>query len=571
MMKCSSPQRKRTGSIILSVNTSLGLVKDINFRVKELTSTIKSHAQDENGVLPLLSQLSSDIEGGIHQSEDFLRDGEQVLSSSISRAHKQLEQQSSDLKEMDLQYLQLTQKLLSSIELNSTSSRDKIIGMVHFVTDAISNVRDANLETRTALGSVISKLDTNCTEAANHIEMVSKSHSVTMNNAIETFAKGMKHIEEMKSELGKQVDFFGNEGSQHLSSIDTQKSMLTSHRESIVKASQEQVLLKEQFLVTVLDGVRDLVNKQMNLFSDKQQEHLSNFKDGTEDILEKNSVIGSSADRLVQEVCTVNQSLSNHAEIANKNDYEMKTVAEAAKAAFVNVCDTSKSQQGTIKTYTGQGHRHMKELSSQDEKVGDICEMMHVEKDNVIKSVDTMTQEEMANVSKLTNASNRRVEYTMESLITSVSSNLESMEKPRKEVVANVTGKLDSVLRTVDEGKAQVETSIVQQCEVADELTRDVESKHNDHNVQLAKRCRLEFDVCKESIIERAKGHYDVSSVELLSSVTNASSTKGDINYFTTNTMEFDKEVPLIPERTSFIYSAELSATPSVDSIVKNI
>merc|ERR1712113_272772 len=143
-----------------------------------------------------------------------------------------------------------------------------------------------------------------------------------------------------------------------------------------------------------------------------------------------------------------------------------------------------------------------------------------------------MKQEEMANVSNLTDASNRRSDYTMETLITSVSSNLESMEKPRKEVVANVTGKLDSVLRTVDEGKAQVETSIVKQCEVADELTRNVESKHNDHNVQLAKRCRLEFDACKESTIQRAKGHYEVSSVELLSSVTNASSTKGDINNF---------------------------------------
>ena len=48
-----------------SLDTSSGLVNDINSRVKELTGTIKSYDQDKNGVLPLLSKLNPDIQDGV--------------------------------------------------------------------------------------------------------------------------------------------------------------------------------------------------------------------------------------------------------------------------------------------------------------------------------------------------------------------------------------------------------------------------------------------------------------------------------------------------------------------------
>merc|ERR1719512_47217 len=113
-----------------------------------------------------------------------------------------------------------------------------------------------------------------------------------------------------------------------MNTIETQKTMLTSHHDSIAKAKDEQLVMKEQFLATVLDGVKDLVHKQMDLYSNKQQEHLSEFKEGTERILGKNTVIGSSAGTIIKEVSSVNQSLSNHAEEADNNDKEMKVIAE---------------------------------------------------------------------------------------------------------------------------------------------------------------------------------------------------------------------------------------------------
>merc|ERR1711935_465953 len=118
----------------------------------------------------------------------------------------------------------------------------------------------------------------------------------------------------------------------------------------------------------------------MDLYSNKHQEHLSEFKEGTERILGKNTVIGSSADSIIKEVSQVNQSLTNHAEEADNNDMEMKVVAEGANVAFVDVCDSSKSQQLSIETYTNQSNRHMNDLSTQSETVGDICETMHTKK-----------------------------------------------------------------------------------------------------------------------------------------------------------------------------------------------
>jgi len=554
-----------------SLNLSIELVKDINSRVKELTATIKSYAQDENGVLPLLSKITEDIKGDVLLSKGILKDGEAVLSSSISMAQKQLEDQCVNLKQMDVEYTQFTDKLLTTLDSNSTESRSKIVEMVSSVNSALSDVTGANSETRTALNTVISEMDNKSREAAVHMEVVSKGQSVAMNNAIDTFADGMKYIGNMKSELNKQIEFINQEGSEHVNTIDTQKTMLTSHHGSILKAKDEQLAMKEQFLATVLDGVKDLVNKQMDLYSNKHQEHLSEFKEGTERILGKNTVIGSSADSIIKEVSQVNQSLTNHAEEADNNDMEMKVVAEGAKVAFVDVCDSSKSQQLSIETYTNQSNRHMNDLSTQSETVGDICETMHTKKDVVVECVNKMIQDEKNSVSELTVASKKRAEYTSNTVITSVSSNLKEMERPRNEVVSNIATKLDCVTNTVSEGQANIEAVAKQQSAVANELKDDIEMKYNDHNNRIALQAKAEFDVCLDSTLQKSRGHLEDSIADLSSSVGYVSTTHSNIHNFAETTMEYEEEVPPIRKRTKFSYSPELSATPSAEIILQGM
>jgi len=554
-----------------SLNLSTELVKDINSRVKELTSTIKSYAQDENGVLPLLSKITEDIKDDVLSSKGILKEGEEVLSSSVSAAQKQLEDQCVNLKQMDTHYTQLTDKLIATLDSNSTESRNKIVEMVSSVNSALSDVMGANLETRTALNAVISEMDNKSKKGAVHMEVVSKGQSVAMNNAIDNFSEGMKHIGDMKLELNKQLEFVDQEGSQHLSTIDTQKTMLTSHHDSIAKAKDEQLIMKEQFLATVLDGVKDLVHKQMDLYSNKQQEHLSEIKEGTERILGKNTVIGSSADTMIKEVSLVNQSLSNHVEEAGNNDRVMKVIAEGAKVAFVDVCDSSKSQQLIIETYTNQSNRHMNDLSTQNEVVGDICETMHTKKDIVVDSVNKMIQDEKNSVSELTEASNKRVDYTSKTVITSVLSNLKEIEKPRNEVVSNITEKLESVTNTVSEGQTNIEAVAMQQSAVANELKDDVKAKYNDHNGRIALMCKAEYDSCMDSTLQKARGHLEDSINDLSSSVTDVSSSQSNIRNFATATMEFEEEVPPIRKRKKFSYSTVLSATPSSEIILEGM
>jgi len=554
-----------------SLDLSLELVKDINSRVKELTSTIKSHVHDEDGVLPLLSKVSEGVQDGVHQSKGFLEGGEELLSTSFLSAHKQLETQSSNLKRMDAEYAHLVKVLLVTLDSNSTKSKDKILNMVSSINEALSNVREANFETRTALEAVISRLDSSCTEASIHMEVISKGQSVQMNNAIEQFTDGMKHTDSMRLKLNKQAEFLGGEGSAHVNTINTQNSMLTSQRDTIINAREEQLVMKEQFLSSVLNGVRDLVNEQMNLFSNKQQEHLTTFEDGTESILEKNGVIGSSADHIIRELKEVNQSLSSHAEEAETNDLEMKSVAEGAKMAFDDVRNTSKRQQGIIKTCTDNGNLYMGDLSTQDDTVGVICETIQTVKNVVVEEVSLLVQDEKKSVSQLTDASTKRAEYTSNTIITSISSNLEEMEKPRKEVIANVTSKLDYVISTVTEGKAQIETVAAKQCALSDKLRNDVESQYTDHNTRLAKRMKTEFDACKGSIIDNARDHFDVSASDLSSSLRYSATTKSNIQNFATTTMEYEAEVPHVPDRKSLLYSTDLSATPSSEIIVQRM
>ena len=51
-------------------------MKEVAIHVSALTSTIKSHTQDEKGIILLISKLFEDVQGGVGQSKGFLMEGE---------------------------------------------------------------------------------------------------------------------------------------------------------------------------------------------------------------------------------------------------------------------------------------------------------------------------------------------------------------------------------------------------------------------------------------------------------------------------------------------------------------
>ena len=80
-----------------------------------------------------------------------------------------------------------------------------------------------------------------------------------------------------------------------------------------------------------------------------------------------------------------------------------------------------------------------------------------------------------------------------------------------------------------------------------------------------------EFDARKASIVNEARGHMELSSTDLSSSTSHASSAKSNVEDFAINTIQSRKSVSPTPGRRSYIYSVNLSATPSPDIIVKGI
>jgi len=554
-----------------SLDQSLTIMKEISTRVATLTSTIKSHAQDEKGIMPVISKMSQDVQTEVSESKGFLMEGEGKLNTSFQTGHKQLKEYSNKLKRMDSEYAISTEHLLTSLDKNFSQSKDKLMNMVASITDALSSVRTANSETRHALGIVISKLEKESTESANCIQDVSKDQSVIMTNGIESFSDGMQHNKSMRMKLNKQIDFIDTDGGAHVNDIKTQKTMLSNQKESIAKAKKEQNHMKEAFLSTVLNGVTNLVNEQMSLLSKKQVEHLKSFEYNNQGIAEKNSVIGSSADKILGEVKVVNQTLLEHVEQADKNDSYMKVIAEGASAAFIDIGATSKQQQNSITTHVSKANVRMTELSAQDETVGSISNNMQIERDDVVERVHKMIQDEKNEVEILTNAAKKQSDYTSNTVITSVLANLTNMEKPRKQLMTNISDKLDYVMSSVRDGKSQIEVVTKKQCSTADNLRREVDLKYKEHNTKLAKRSRDEFDLCKNHIVTNARGHMNNSASGLSSSVSHVLATKVNMEDFASNTILYKKPVPPLDGRSCFNYSLTLSATPSPDSIVKGL
>ena len=553
-----------------SLETSIELVKTISEDVSNITDKIKAFVQDEDGVLAILSKVTSDASETAKDMKSSFMDGEADLLASVKSTRVQLDGHFNDLKNMDAEYVRTSEQALQSLKLNISDSSDKVTQLVSTATTALSRVRKSGLETRTAISSLISTFHEDYKKTLSRMEDATSSQHQCMSTEIESFQGKMKHNVEAKRELENQQSYMNINGSQHMRDMQEQEKMLTYQKENFEEIQKEQLEMQNTFTKNVFEAMQTLLQNEMEEFSKKREQHLKSLESSTDGILEMNNNLDTSASTIFKEVNASNVSLLNHVEESHEKDISMKNMALDTTVVLDECLALSQKQQKSGDVFAKTLSGNVNDLSTQDAEIGEVnSKMLDDENDTKQQLTVELHGQTQSSINELKDMAKGSTNFATDTVITNAKDHLSQIEKPRQSVSLNFMSSMDKSLAIIDEGEETIRNVLQQQCTTSDEMRQSVEEKRIDYETIRAEERRNEIEENKMYIDKNVDLQTKVSTKILKESMSSTGSTKENLDGFATDIIQYNEEVPPVSERKAFPYSSKLSATPTKKEIYR--
>mmetsp|Transcript_17591 Transcript_17591/g.26310 ORF Transcript_17591/g.26310 Transcript_17591/m.26310 type:complete len:729 (-) Transcript_17591:77-2263(-) len=554
------------------LNQSVQLLHEIQLHVSDLTMTMKSHVQDENGMIDVLSKLTQDVQEGIATAKKHIQKGEQELGTTIDNTRRDLTMHSNKLLEMEKQYNTTSEDYVKTMETLISQSNDKLTKMVSSAVGALIQARDDSSKTRESLSETLATFHTVSAKSVARIQEESKLCSKGLIKSLDSFVDGMKHIDDIQEQLEKQQETLLRDGGAHLKEIQGQKELVLSQRDALSTAKSEQKELEQEFVKQVIQGVTELVTEQMKLMSTKHEIRLEQLEKRNDSLHTLTDGVQSSAKNIFTEINTASETINEHAIETRRNDEAIKASAEEADAVLLNIEEISRKQKEVETDFYDQTNENTSKLADHEVAITQASSLLRNDSSDVAAFLTENLHDDMATgVSTLSDLANKQSVYSRDSVVRSTDGQLEKMAKPRVGIISNFSKAADSVTRSVTSGRERIEVVANKQCNTADELKSNVESKFDNFANDVAKLRRSLIDTRRTVVVDSSDGFNKLSKDTLSSTVSYASTTREEVNDFATKTINFQEEVPPITERKNIEYNTKLSSTPADHILVKDI
>jgi len=554
-----------------SLEESISVAKKTSSSVKELTNKIKSHIEDDDGTLALLSVMTSNVHDNANKTKEYVIKEEDELSKSLLSTRDELGTYAEHLKKMDSEYISASDDLANALNLNLSTSIERVDQMIRLASDMLAQVRAANVETEKSLNNILNKIKTDSHSSSTHIEQASTGQNDALLKSIAAFVTGMEHNNMMTSELKEQDTFIGGEGKMHMKKVTNQMELVTAQKKDLIKAQEDQKTARDEFVSTVLKGVESLVREQMSSLESKQEAQMVSFKNRNDKVMDMNKKIDESSSNIFQTVTETNKSLSTHVEHTKENDSSMRVAAEEARTAFVDIDKTSKAHMTAISGSLAKAKEDMNDLTTHNNTIGTTVDKLQKDTSVCKNHLQQSKDDERKRVEQLNSAAKDNAKYVSQTVIKGTQEKLVSIEKPRKEVVEYISSNLDQLKTGVRKSQKKLQDIITTQLETAGQLRANVDSICDDFTTNAAVERREEISEKKASMVERTDQFGKESAEERTKAVEYTSTVKTNVEGFAVETLKCNETVPEVQPRKKYSYSKKLSATPAPEIIYKGL
>ena len=326
------------------LDESVQLLDEIKLQVSDVTTTMKHHVQDENGILDIMTKLTNNVQENLRQVKKTIECGEKDLITSINSTSMDIKAYSETLLKMETEYDDSSGVFAKEIDSLVYQANVKVTAMVSSAVDALLQAREESSKTRVSLSEMLATFQSLSTSSVAGIQEKSYEYRKLLSESMESFADGMQHIDGIQGELDKQYSLMSTKGVNHLKDIDLQRKLISSQGNDIRHAKEEQKRLEQIFLHEILKGVTSLVNGEMNRLSIKHEEELTMVEEQNHTLNDLTEEVIASVNTLCNDIKETSDAIDDYSSRSKQMDMGTKSNAYQTNNVLAEIESTSGKQ-----------------------------------------------------------------------------------------------------------------------------------------------------------------------------------------------------------------------------------
>ncbi len=401
-----------------TLNSTIQLINEIKIDVQEMTHTMESLVEGEDGMKQILENTTTRTAEKTQVTLDGIEEGEANLSQAFKAAKKRLDAYSNQVKTKNDEFLTLSEGIASLVEGRIMESKQKVSGLVGATSKALDDVKNASASTRDHLDEVLKEIMQMSISSCNNMIKTSVERRKALDRSLDKFTGALARYDDMKKELDSQDTTISNDGSNHHSEIVKLQKMLASQKLAFQEAEKHQKKLQDQFIKNVFTGVKTLVDSEMQTLSEAKDEQFKAFDASNDSMSTTNKLIRNSATDIFAKIKSNTRTLRMQVNDAHKNDTSMAEAGREASSTFANLEGMTSSYQEILNKALDTGFADIQEMVEQSSRLDTLNKSFQQEGNSTEQFIaGPVLDEALSGVLKMSDATTNISEFTVGTLL----------------------------------------------------------------------------------------------------------------------------------------------------------
>ena len=557
---------------VSSLDQSQQMMQEVNDCVESLTKVIKALSLEDDGVLPSFTTMTDFLQEGMDGSKTISKEGEASFDKSMGKSIDQLQKYSKHIKSMEEKFQSATESLLSKVTKGGSDSKNSINTMATGVIESITNISNANIATRKELNTIVNDLQNVSLKVMKEVGRKALKQQEKTKVAVEMFVEGMKYNDELQEEVKEQLSYVNDKGNSQLEEISSQSNLLHDQKEALVSARKIQEKIQSEILTTVVNGVQELLSREINRLSQENESQINALTATNEEMSLLNKSIEKTTQNIMNEVEKKGECVLEHASELHENCSKMCEETNQSNETIAELKGIAKKHHEFVTELSKKTSMNMLSLEKLDEPIADTMKSLDADRAVSIELVDNMVlipvDEGVQNLQKL---EGKQINFVSKKMIPEMNIALNDMKGEMTKMQEELLLKLDGLKDYTNEERSKLEKIIEHQSNKVDELNTLVNTKRSDFEETILKPRRMDIETRHTTMMEDVENHYGVATEYLMKTDTLVEDVNAGVDTFAREEIHIDEEVPEMAPRTKIKFDENLSKTPSDGEVIMSL
>ncbi len=566
----STLQNTNVQKIIIDQHSTM--VDDLNKSMKAATASLREQMMGDGGILPTLHNTTREFDKKSNDLRTLTSGYRKETIAACAGLRKHLSDSAGMLKMMEAKYIESSTYLLETLEKDIMECKRNLSYMITSVADTLNVAQEQRRKSRQGFQDMIQNWRSKSIASVEETGKLSIDQGNHIKSILETFTIQSKRHHDVLNELSERQDYLKQQGTHHIGKLEQHHSLLDSQREILELSRQTADKLCQHVVANIMNGVQDLVKKEIAAISNHQDTTMMSLTLSNEQLAESNQELSGSFKETFDRLGLSNEILRDHSVALLKMDDKIVDVLKSAEANLEQIHSNCIHQEQETMYWADAINKEIAKSESVDHmQVEDITTSLKNQgKVNEDQLVSTILHKSCTGSSELVKICTDTIIFATTETVNTTADILEKgIEKELMSFDTAFNGLVNETNDQMIMHREKIEKIAILQLKGLEETSRNIEEQSTNLSISLAEQAQkvLEYEesVTRKCVSDEAimKTHIDVC-------LAHNKRTKHSVSDFSLNVNAEERD-PEVPARNVLLYSDKLSSTPADHIILQNL